>query len=112
MNNTIKNGIKSTKDLGMKYSSYLDEKDFNEMILEGRTEDKYLEDYCMIIDYVLLRGLKREKLDFYTEKHHILPRCMEGEDSDYNYVLLSALEHIIVVVWRTIIMKLDYYQKI
>lgn len=26
MNNTIKNGIKSTKDLGMKYSSYLDEK--------------------------------------------------------------------------------------
>ena len=96
MNNTIKNGIKSTKDLGMKYSSYLDEKDFNEMILEGRTEDEYLEDYCMIIDYALLRGLKREKLDFYTEKHHILPRCMEGEDSDYNYVLLSALEHIIV----------------
>ena len=88
-------GIKSTENLGMKYSSYLDKKDFNEMILEGRTEDEYLEDYCMIIDYALLRGLKRERIDFYTEKHHILPRCMLGEDENYNYVLLSALEHII-----------------
>ena len=28
-------GIKSTENPGMKYSSYLDEKDFNEMILDG-----------------------------------------------------------------------------
>lgn len=96
MNNTIKEGLKSTENLGMKYSSYLDEKDFNKMILEGRTEDEYLEDYCMIIDYALLRGLKRERIDFYTEKHHIFPKCMSGENEDYNYVLLSALEHIVV----------------
>jgi hypothetical protein len=89
-------GLKSTENLGMKYSSYLDEKDFNEMILEGRTEDEYLEDYCMIVDYALLRGLEKKNINFYTEKHHILPRCMEGEDSDYNYVLLTFLEHLII----------------
>lgn len=96
MTKLSKNGIKSTKDLGMKYSSYLDEKDFNEMILEGRTEEEYLEDYCRLIDQALQRGLKRGRVDFYTEKHHILPRCMSGENEDYNYVLLSALEHIVV----------------
>jgi hypothetical protein len=96
MKSKLTEGLKSTENLGMKYSSYLDEKDFNEMILEGRTEDEYLEDYCMIIDYALLRGLEKSSIDFYTEKHHILPRCMEGEDSNYNYVLLSALEHIVV----------------
>ena len=88
-------GVKSTKNLGMKYSSYLDEKDFNEMILEKRTEEEYLEDYCMIVDYALKRGLKKNEVNFYTEKHHILPRCMSGENEDYNYVLLSALEHIV-----------------
>jgi hypothetical protein len=91
-------GIKSTENPGMKYSSYLDEKDFNEMILDGRTEEEYLEDYCKLIDQALQRGLKRGKIEFYTEKHHILPRCMSGEDENYNYVLLSALEHIIAHV--------------
>lgn len=43
-------GIKSIENPGMKYSSYLDEKDFNEMILDGRTEEEYLEDYCKLID--------------------------------------------------------------
>ena len=64
-------GIKSTENLGMKYSSYLDEKDFNEMILEGRTEDEYLEDYCKLIDQALQRGLKRGKVEFYTKKNII-----------------------------------------
>ena len=95
MNSIFENGIKSTENLGMKYSSYLDEKDFNEMILEGRTEDEYLEDYCMIIDYALLRGLEKSNVSFYTEKHHILPKCMSGENEDYNYVLLNFIEHVI-----------------
>ena len=57
-------GIKSTENPGMKYSSYLDEKDFNEMILDGRTEEEYLEDYCKLIDQALQRGLKRGKSNF------------------------------------------------
>lgn len=40
------------------------------------------------------RGLDKSKLDYYTEKHHIIPKCMGGEDKDDNYVLLTYEEHI------------------
>ena len=41
------------------------------------------------------RGLNKTKLDYYTEKHHIIPKCMGGKDEDDNYVLLTAKEHIL-----------------
>lgn len=31
--------------------------------------------------------------DTYTEKHHVLPRCMGGDDSGENIVVLTAREH-------------------
>lgn len=49
-----------------------------------------------IISTALLRGLDKKKLDFETEKHHILPKCMGGKNEDNNYVLLTYREHYIV----------------
>ena len=42
-----------------------------------------------------VRSLDKTKLNFYSETHHILPRCKGGEDKDDNLVLLSMKEHII-----------------
>ena len=51
--------------------------------------------YNRLVDKGLKRGLDKDKLDYYTEKHHILPRCMGGKDEDNNYVLFTAKEHIL-----------------
>lgn len=55
----------------------------------------YLKTYEALVIKALKRGLSRKKLDYYTEKHHILPKCMNGKDSKDNYVLLTFREHII-----------------
>lgn len=39
------------------------------------------------------RGLNKNKLKGYFEKHHILPRCLGGSDKRDNLVLLTAKEH-------------------
>ena len=41
------------------------------------------------------RGLDKKQIDFYTEAHHIVPRCLGGTDEEDNLVLLSYREHII-----------------
>lgn len=51
--------------------------------------------YRQLITKGLERGLDKKKLDFYTERHHIIPRCMKGSDDDSNIVLLTAREHYI-----------------
>ena len=55
----------------------------------------YKNTYDSLIQKGLTRGLKKGVLGYYTEKHHILPRCMGGKDVNSNYVLLTAREHII-----------------
>ena len=55
----------------------------------------YLKTYEALITKALERGLFKKDLNYYTEKHHILPRCMNGEDEINNYVLLTYREHII-----------------
>ncbi len=55
----------------------------------------YYRVYTAIVERGLTRGLDKKKVPFYTEKHHILPRCIGGLDEDSNYVLLSAKEHYI-----------------
>ncbi|QQK88296.1 homing endonuclease [Providencia phage PSTRCR_127] len=56
--------------------------------------------YLKIHDKIILnaktRGLDKSILNFYTETHHIIPRCMGGTDSNENLVLLSAKEHIVI----------------
>lgn len=68
--------------------------DLLNMIQEGREEIEYYHDYNKIINTCLLRGLNKSALNFYTEMHHILPKCLGGKNEDNNYVLLKAEEHI------------------
>lgn len=55
----------------------------------------YLKTYEKLIKKALKRGLNKDKIPFYTEEHHILPKCQGGDDRRSNKVLLSAREHII-----------------
>lgn len=57
--------------------------------------EDYQKQYSNIIEKGKLRGLDKNKLDGYYEKHHIIPRCMGGLDEDSNYVLLTCYEHIL-----------------
>jgi hypothetical protein len=52
----------------------------------------YLKIYNQIIDRANQRTLEK---DTYTEKHHIIPRCMGGSDDSDNIVKLLAREHFI-----------------
>ncbi len=56
----------------------------------------YYKVFNCIINRALSRGLDKNVLSYYTEKHHILPKCMGGENNDNNYVLLTAKEHILI----------------
>lgn len=51
--------------------------------------------YNLLIQRAQLRGSDKSKLDFYSERHHITPRCMGGTDNADNLVLLTAREHYI-----------------
>ena len=95
--NFNESGVKSTKDLSMNNSSIFDQSDFKvcDIIKKGKSYDEYLTYYCRLIDYALQRGLKKSELEGYYEKHHILPRCMGGENNKSNYVILTFKEHII-----------------
>jgi hypothetical protein len=53
-------------------------------------DNKYKNWYFRIID-----AAKKRDYDGYVEKHHIVPRCAGGDDSDNNLVRLTAREHFI-----------------
>lgn len=57
--------------------------------------------YDDIINRGKLRGLNKNLLDYYTECHHIIPRCLGGTDEKSNLVLLTAKEHIICHILLT-----------
>lgn len=46
-------------------------------------------------DAIINKALNR-KIKGYSEKHHILPRCLNGKDNKENLVELTAKEHFIV----------------
>ncbi|ANT40602.1 homing endonuclease [Klebsiella phage vB_KpnM_KpV477] len=56
---------------------------------------KYNEIYDSLIKRGLERGLNKKKLDYHTEKHHIIPKCMGGVNNNSNYVLLTPREHFV-----------------
>ena len=70
------------------------ENDLEEIIKPGRDCIDYYKDYNQLVEQCLPRGLNKKNVSFYTEKHHIYPRCLGGGDVDSNYVLFSPLEHI------------------
>ena len=51
--------------------------------------------YQRLINSARCRGLDKKVLQGYFEKHHILPKCMGGDDSYDNLVLLTGREHFI-----------------
>lgn len=54
-------------------------------------DNKYLHLYNKIIE----TAKSREKLNCYTEKHHIIPRSLSGTDDSNNLVVLTGREHFI-----------------
>jgi len=48
--------------------------------------------YSKIYEQLILKS-KNRKLTCYTEKHHIIPRCMGGNDKIENIAILTAREH-------------------
>lgn len=55
----------------------------------------YLRTYESLISKALSRGLNRKLIPYYTEKHHILPKCLGGTNIKSNLCLLTAREHIL-----------------
>jgi hypothetical protein len=63
-------------------------------------QEKYFRWYSRIIAIAETRPKKKKDIPFYTEKHHILPKCLcetEFEKNDVsNHVLLTLKEHALV----------------
>lgn len=55
----------------------------------------YKNTYDSLILKAKERGLDKSSLEGYYEKHHIIPRCLGGDNSKDNLVLLTYREHII-----------------
>lgn len=55
------------------------------------TNNKYTRIYNQIID----KAQKREDVNGYVEKHHIIPKSLNGTDDSDNIVILTAKEHFI-----------------
>lgn len=51
-------------------------------------------DYQRIYNQIIDRA-KNRKIKGYTEKHHIIPKCMGGSNNEKNLVNLTAREHFI-----------------
>ncbi len=51
--------------------------------------NKYTKWYFNIIK----NASERSQIKGYTEKHHIIPKCMDGDNSSKNLVILTAREH-------------------
>lgn len=58
--------------------------------------------YDQLVEKCKVRGLDKYVLEGYFEKHHIVPRCMGGDDSKENLVLFNAREHYVahILLWK------------
>ena len=58
--------------------------------------------YKNIYNNIISKAQLRDKLDGYTERHHIIPRSFGGSDDDSNIVTLTAREHFLAhyCLWR------------
>ena len=62
-------------------------------------------DYKKIYDKICIKGKEKRNLGEYYEKHHIIPRCMNGDDSEENITTLTYREHFIAHLLLTKIYK-------
>ena len=58
--------------------------------------------YNEIIERAKLRGLNKKKLEYFTERHHIIPKCLNGTNDKDNLVLLTGREHYLChwLLWK------------
>jgi hypothetical protein len=70
-------------------------------------ENKYYQWYFSIIE----NAKSREVPLTYTEKHHIIPRSLGGNDTEENLVILTAREHFICHILLTKFTKDQAYYK-
>ena len=68
----------------------------------------YQKTYSALVDKAKTRGLNKNTLEGYYEKHHILPKCMGGSDSEDNLVLLTYREHVLAHMLLTKIYPNNY----
>lgn len=63
----------------------------------------YLDLYNKLVYSRQARGLNKNKLNFYTEKHHIVLRSMGGSNKKENLVLLTLREHFLAhkLLWKS-----------
>ena len=62
-------------------------------------------DYQKIYNNICEKGKTERQLDSYCEKHHIIPKCLGGDDSKENITKLTYREHFIVHLLLTKIHK-------
>lgn len=62
-------------------------------------------DYQKIYDLLCERGKQKRKLNGYCETHHIVPRCMGGNNEESNLTVLTYREHFIAHLLLTKIYK-------
>lgn len=62
----------------------------------------YKKIYNEIIEKSKLKGLNKRLLSYYTEFHHIVPKCLGGTNDKYNLVLLTGREHYLChwLLWK------------
>lgn len=52
--------------------------------------------YKKIYEQLIIKGINRKiEKDIYYERHHIVPKCLNGNDTDENLVYLTAEEHFV-----------------
>lgn len=49
--------------------------------------------YEKIYEAIVVNRINNEITDGYFETHHIIPKCLGGEDEDWNLIKLTAREH-------------------
>jgi hypothetical protein len=68
-------------------------------------DNKYTRKYFQIIDNAKLRVLSK---DLYTEKHHIIPKSLNGSNDKDNLIILTAKEHFICHLLLTKMVEGNY----
>ena len=58
--------------------------------------------YIRVYNELVGNAQTRQAPDCYTERHHIVPRCLGGSDEKENIVVLTAREHFIAhwLLWK------------
>lgn len=62
----------------------------------------YKKIYDALVEKCKVRGLDKSSVDYYTEIHHIVPKCLGGSNEPDNLVMFNAREHFIahLLLWK------------